>query len=252
MNQQTSRAVVVALVVVVALAFLGQASAQELGYRKRDNRFEGIKAKPVSGFDIELLSAMVDYQDQPDKVSGRFGVRFFLERSRSVHLVVRELDYKHYYWLDQVQPEVPWEKGFRNKFEWPTREVVQQLKGLTMNDLGVVARLDKLTPAAVEQVAPVVFYQTQVPKTINGYVFAFRVRDDTKIKSTVYRMPEGRIVSQWDMIKQHGGRPFFVRWVPQPDDTEGNYKVAVAGYVLSTNDPVRNVSRTLRHRLRGI
>jgi hypothetical protein len=168
---------------MISSSALGQ---EKLEYQRRANRYEGIKPKPVSGFDIELLSARIDHQDNADSMGERFQVRFFLERPRPVHLVVRELDYKHYYWLDKVEPKSPWRAGFANAFDWPTADVIRQLDGLKLYNLGVVARLDKPEPGAIEKVAPAVLYQSQQPTEVRGYVFTFRLRDEAKVKGIVY------------------------------------------------------------------
>jgi hypothetical protein len=74
----------------------------DLLYQQRASRFEGIKAKPVSGFDIELLSARVDYKENSEQLGGRLHVRLYLQQGDEAHIVVRELDNQHYYWLDKV------------------------------------------------------------------------------------------------------------------------------------------------------
>src|SRR6185369_515398 len=56
------------------------------------------------------------------------------------------------------------------------------------SDLGVVARLEREGLSAVEQVAPVVFYQTQFPAKVTGYVFHFRLREDAKVKGVIYKI----------------------------------------------------------------
>jgi len=92
------------LVTPLACASLCAQAQDNLLYQKRTNRYEGIKPKPVSGFDIELVSARVDYSDNPERLGERFQARFFLDRPTNVYLVVRELDYRYYYWLDKVPP----------------------------------------------------------------------------------------------------------------------------------------------------
>lgn len=52
------------VLLIILLVWVSAASAQvELQYQNRGNRYEGIKPKPVSGVDIELISARVDYQE---------------------------------------------------------------------------------------------------------------------------------------------------------------------------------------------
>jgi hypothetical protein len=152
------------LVVGLVVVSSSTANAQDvLDYQRRANRYEGIRPKPVSGFDIELLSAQVDFADNRETLGERFHVRFFLKQPANVHLVVRELDYQHHYWLDKVVPKSPWQAGFGNVFEWSTADVMQRLGDLRISDLGVMARLGRDNPSATEEVAPAVFYESQFP-----------------------------------------------------------------------------------------
>ena len=216
--------------------------AQDLTYQKRANRSEGIKAKPVSGFDIELLSAQVDYPEPADKLGERFYARFFLEHPTRVFLTVRELDYKHYYWLDNIEPPGNWQAGFDNVFDWPTKDVISRLTDLTINDLGTVARLESPQPRAIEKVAPVIFYQSQYPTEIKGYRFAFKLRGDAKIKAMIYPEKGGDGILVQSLAPQRGGRPFWIKWeASNPSPSQGAYKLVVSGYMLSTNDPLNQV-----------
>lgn len=218
------------------------ASAQDLTYQKRANRSEGIRAKPVSGFDIELLSAQVDYPEFGDKLADRFYARFFLERPTRVYLTVRELDYKYYYWLDNIEPPGNWRAGFDNVFDWPTKDVVGALRDLTINDLGTVARLENPQPRAIEKVAPIIFYQSQYPNEIRGYRFAFKLRGDAKIKAILYPESGGAGSVVQALAPQRGGRPFWIKWDTANSQAQtGNYKLVVSGYMLNTNDPVNQV-----------
>ena len=216
--------------------------AQDLTYQKRSNRSEGIKAKPVSGFDIELLSAQVDYAEHVDKLTERFYARFYLQRPTPVFLTVRELDYKHYYWLDNIEPSSGWRTGFDNVFDWPTKDVISQLSGLSIGDLGTVARLGNARPQAIERVAPVVFYQAQYPTTVSGYRFAFKLRDDARIKAMIYPEKGGDGIVLQSFAPQRGGRPFWIKWdLSGSAPPAGTYKLIISGYVLNTNDPINQV-----------
>ncbi len=217
---------------------LGQSN---LEYQKRVNRYEGLKDRPVSGFDIELLSAHVDYHEDTSVIGEFYQVRFFLDQTQPVHLLAREIDYKHFYWLDRVEPPAPWQKGFANVFAWPTADVIQQLKGLSLYNLGVVARLGNAGPRADERVAPVLMYQNQQPSKIDGYVFVFRLRDEAKIKGTIYKATGGKPIVEQDLGWQSGGRPFEIRWnLSRSPAVAGAYKLVLSGY-LSNNDPVGHV-----------
>ena len=227
---------------MLSFASVATQAQEDLQYQKRANRYEGIKPKPVSGFDIELLSARVDFSDDPEKLGERFHARFFLERPAEVHIVVRELDYKHFYWLDRVVAQSPWRPGFGNVFDWPTQEVVRQLDDLRISDLGVVARLEREGPSAVEKVAPVVFYQTQFPSKVTGYVFHFTAPRRRQGQGHRLQMAASNPVFSQDLGKQRGNRPFAFRWdVTSPPASEGLYKLVLSGYMLATNDPVSQV-----------
>ena len=175
-----------AAIALLCVAALGaSADEQALRYGPREFRYEGVKEKPVFGFGIELLSALVDYRDAPERVGDRLHIRFYLKQPDEVHIVVRELDYDKYYWLDKAEPRTPWKAGFDNVFDWPTNEVVRPL-GLRVDELGVVARLGVDQPSAIEKVAPALFYQSQFPTRVTAYVFHFKVRESSELWWNIY------------------------------------------------------------------
>ncbi len=210
-----------------------------LQYQNRGNRYEGIKSKPVSGYDNELISAQVDYEEEVRYIPSRFKVKFYLEKSltdlSNVHLTVRELDYEYYYWLDRVHPH--WQSGFNNVFEWSTKDVIQQLDEIKMYDLGVVVRIGKSEPTISEHVAPVIFYHSQFPATIKGYLFTFKTNGNAHLTCSIYKGGEAEPVFAVVFRKQKGGRPFTIRW-DSSKAVEGPYKLVVKGYFLDTNDPI--------------
>ena len=98
----------------------------ELQYQNRGNWYEGIKPKAVSGYDIELISVLVDYSEDSPTLPDQAKVRFYLPHEKEpVFLTVRELDYKYFYWMDRVRPQDSWDKGYENVFQWPTKTVLQ-------------------------------------------------------------------------------------------------------------------------------
>lgn len=213
-----------------------------LQYQNRGNRHEGVKPKPVSGYDIELISVLVNYKEEIKQMPDRFKVKFYLERPSEVYLTVRELDYKHYYWVDKVQPAGSWQTGFQNVFEWPTQDVIQQLEELKMYDLGVVARLEKSKPSKVERVTPVIFYHSRLPSTMKGYLLTFKTNGDARLTCSVYREGEAGKVFTRVFRRQRGGRPFTVRW-DSSTAAEGPYKLVISGYFLDTGDLIEQTVR---------
>jgi hypothetical protein len=212
-----------------------------LQYRKRSNRFEGIRPKPVSGYDIELISARVDYKEESTQMPERFKVKVYLAQPSEVHLTVRELDYKYYYWMDKVQPAEPWRRGFDNIFGWPTREVIQQLGKINMYDLGVVARLENANPSIVERVAPVIFYHSQLPANVEGYVFTFKTNGYTRLTCEVYEEEGVKPVFTHHIHRQPGGSAFTVRW-DSSQAAEGGYRLVVRGSFLEDD---RRINQTV-------
>ena len=217
------------------------ATAQDvLQYQFRGNRNEGVKAKPVSGYDIELLSARVDHQEDMSKLGASLAFQFFLKERAVVYPLVRELEARHSYILDNVQPPTPWTVGYANVFQWPTGEVVSRLNDLKPSDLGIVVRLGKSTPSVNEVVAPAMFYQPPVPREATGYSFTFMLRDDGAVTATIFREAEDREVFRQRFARLSGGHPFTVKW-PSPPALQpaGRYRVVLSGYFLDTNKPIQ-------------
>jgi hypothetical protein len=204
-------------------------AATKLEYQKRGNYYEGVKPKPVSGYDIELISARVDYTEKVHQMPEWLKLKFYLDWPSEVYLTVRELDYTHYYWLDKVQPSETWGPGFDNVFDWPSSAVLQELRGIEMYDLGVIARLDRPEPSKLERVAPVVFYASQLPTTIKGYLFTFKASSDGRLSYAIYREGAADPVFSQSIPKQLGGRPFTIRW-DSSQAAEGTYSLVVKGY----------------------
>ena len=175
------------LAVMLSFASVASQAQEDLHYQKRANRYEGIRPKPVSGFDIELLSAQVDFADNPETLGERFHARFFLKQPGDVYLVVRELDYQHYYWLDKVVPKSPWQPGFGNVFDWSTADVVQAPRrsahlGPGRGRTPRAREPERRRGGRASGVLP-------VPISHEGgrYVFRFRLREDAKVKGAIYK-----------------------------------------------------------------
>ena len=99
----------------------------ELEYQNRGDRHEGIKPKPVSGYDIEVISVLADYKDSTNQVPDQLRVNSIYKGQTAVNLTVREQDYRLYYWMDKVKPARGWQAGASNEFAWPTGTVLKQL-----------------------------------------------------------------------------------------------------------------------------
>lgn len=217
---------------------------QDIQYQRRGNRSEGIKPKPVSGYDVELLSALVDTQEDMSRLGAMLGFRFFLKEPAGVYPLVRELEYKHYYVLDNVQPGTAWQVGYGNVFEWPTEVVLGRLSAFKPSDLGIVVRLGRATASVDENVAPVVFYQSSTPPRVKGYLFTFTLRDDGTVTAKVFREGQDTEVFSQRIARQSGGRPFVVKWdLANAEMSEGRYRVVLSGYFFGSNKPIQQTVR---------
>ena len=236
----------VSLSVLLPTILLAQS---ELDYQLREGYYEGVRPKPVSGFDIELISVLADYQEQVDRLPDHLRVKFYLETQTAVHVTVREQDYRLFYWLDRVKPVKDWHAKSLNDFSWPTAVVLRRLdQKLNMYDLGVLVRLRKESPASVEEVAPAILYYSQLPAKINGYLFTMKINGDARLSCSIYREGEASGVMTNTYQRIPGGRPFSVRWEVK-DAQEGTYSLVCKGFFLDSNEPIQQTVR-FYHRAR--
>lgn len=230
----------VLLTLCVILVWSSTSWAQfELQYQNRGNRHEGIKPKPVSGYDLELISVMADYEEPSSTLPETLKLQFFLEdQSTDLYLTVREIDYRYYYWMDQIQPSPSWTSGFGNIFEWPTHSVLKALdRNMNPYDLGVLARLGSPMPSRIEHVAPVILYHSKGPATIDGYLFTLKPNGNARISCSIYREQESEPLWTQTFRRKIAGRPFTVTWNTK-GAKEGSYTFVVTGFFLDTNRPL--------------
>jgi hypothetical protein len=224
---------------VILLLSHGALAQPSLEYRNRGDRYEGVRGLPVSGYTIELLSFRALYQE-PVATGGLpplYRVRFFLDKATPAYLVVREIDNKYSYWLDNVKPKASWVSGY-NVFEWPTKDVIAGLSNLKLYDLGVIVRVGTEVPASMERVAPAILYHSITPPSILGYEFAFKANVTAGYEFRVERgdgtmpksQPEPRELRKWSY-----GVPFRVR-LDASNVEPGKYLLKIRGRVLENNE----------------
>lgn len=223
--------------IAVFSPFPGSAQRSGQEYQKRAGRYEGIKPKPVAGYDIELLSVRADYTESAESMPAQLKVRFYLDSPSDSYLYVRELDYRYYYWLDRVQPAVPWGIGFNNVFEWPSSDVIKQLDQMQMYDLGILVRLGRPEPSAVERVAPAIFYHSSLPARVNGYLFTFRLNGAAHIVASIFAGEKQEPVFRQVYPRKSGGASFTVRWDASAAPA-GLYRLVIGGWFSDTNQPI--------------
>jgi len=229
------------ILIALHLAFLlglipTHLSAQaDLDYQNRGEYYEGIRPKPVSGYDIEVLSMLVDYKESTEHLPDQLRVRFYLDKKADVHMIVREKDHRLFYWLDKVKPAHSWRGGSYNEFVWPTKNVLQQLDDkLDMYKLGVLIRIGQPTPARVEQLAPAVLYHSKAPDSISGYRFTMKTNGDARLSCSVYREGKSDPLTTETFTRTQGGLPFTVLWDARGAG-DGDYTLVCKGFFLDTN-----------------
>jgi hypothetical protein len=239
----SSRRKLVLLTCTILLAIqhvvMGQA---DLRYQDRGDRFEGIRQPLVSGYDIELLSAIANYKESTTAMPAKLKLQFFLDRQVQAYVVVRELEVSYYYWMDRVHGPT-WRTGFSNYFEWPTAEVLQKLRGIkSMYELGVIARLNDEVARRDESIAPVILYNAVAPRVIDGYLFTFKTNGSSRMSCAIYREGKEKPLYSQNFQRVWGGEPFTLQWTSY-DAVDGWYKVVIKGSFRENNDPIDKVVR---------
>jgi len=218
-----------------------------LDYQPRGDRWEGIKPLPVSGHDIELLSAMTYHgkEQQPkwQPPPSQCKLQFYLPAQKTVNLkavkfTVRELKAKHFYWMENIPEQTQWKKeddGYN--YQWSTESVIKPLK-LDISTLGVLVHLEKQGLDNVEKVAPVTFYHTEPPEEMKGYLFDFKVGSNAKLKYAIYK--DNEKLENSDLGKQFVGNPFRIFW-ESAEAEKGEYQLVISGYFLNDFTPIHHV-----------
>jgi len=225
---------IASFLLLTALPLLAQYDPA-LQYQKRGDRYEGLKPKPVSGYDIELLSALVDYREPSATWPQTLRLRFYLPTAEPVFVTVRQPRPKTaYYWLDRVVPSAPWRPRTFNEFAWPTEPVLRNLTSVTADDLGVVVRLRQQDPSRKETVAPAALFHTQPPPAASGYRFIFKTNGTAHVTGKIYR--GDKEVYERPQNREKAGSPFTLSWnaLGRP---EGEYRLKLSGY-FDDNTPL--------------
>jgi hypothetical protein len=230
--------VIIAALLLTALPLLAQYDPA-LQYQNRGNRYEGLKPKPVSGYDIELLSALIGYREPSSTWPQTLHLKFYLPAAESVFITVRQPRPRTtYYWLDKVVPPAPWRPKALNEFSWPTEPVLRNLPSVTLDDLGAVVRLRQQDPSKKETVAPAALFHTQPPPAAGGYRFTFKTNGTAHVTCKIYRGDTA--VYQRPQNRERAGSPFTVSWNTK-DQREGEYRLVLTGYFDNNDELAKEV-----------
>ncbi len=253
LNRSVARLVVFTAIISTPIAANAFNATAEMDYQDRGGRYaEGIKPEPVSAYDIELISALVDYREALHHFPDQLRLSFYLPEKSNVDLVVRELDYRLYYWLDRVKPAaIAWHAGGQNEFVWQTGAVLRQLDlNFDVYALGALIRVNKTAPSSVEDVSPAVLYSATLPSAIRGYLFTLKVNGDARLSCSVYGEGKTNPIATQILRRIPGGRPFTVPWTTA-GAPNGQYKLVCSGFFLDTNQPVEQTVRFYHHQMQG-
>lgn len=228
------RFLAIVALLLTALPLLAQYDPA-LQYQKRGNHSEGLRPKPVSGYDVELLSALVDYREPSSTTwPPTLHLRFYLPDPEPVFVNVRQPRPKTtYYWLDKVVPPTPWRPQAFNEFTWPTEPVLQKLSSMTLDDLGAVVRLRQPDPSNEETIAPAALFHTQPPSAANGYRFTFKTNGTAYVTCKIFR--GDKEIDQRPQNREKAGSPFTWSWNAQ-GQPEGEYRLVLSGYFDNNQD----------------
>ncbi len=227
-----------AAAVLCALPLLAQYDPA-LQYQNRGNRHEGLRPKPVSGYDIELLSALVDGRAPGPGWPPALRLKFYLPANDKVFVIVRQPRPRtDYYWLDKVVPPAPWRARSFNEFSWPTEPVLRKLSSFSAGDLGVVVRLRREDPSRAEMVAPAALFAAQPPPAATGYRFTFKTNGTARVSGRISRSDKEvfRRPQSWE----RAGSPFTLVWDAQ-GQPDGEYRLDLSGYFDDNTPLVKEV-----------
>jgi hypothetical protein len=226
---------------LAALVTTAASAADPRAYGPRGDCSEGIRIKPIAGRDIELISALADTAAGPVQgMPRRLRLWFFLPAGESPRINVRELDNRHFYWLDRVRR--PWNTGAINVFDWPTIRVIRQIRGLVPRHLGALVRLGADGSGARERVAPAVLSGTNGLEPIVGYRFTFKTGGPAHMVCRLFPLPSSEGTPLWEKAfpRVDGGRAFTCR-VPADRVGRGPHRLVLSGYSLRDSAPIRQL-----------
>lgn len=213
----------------------------DLRYKDRGDRYEGIKGFPVSDR-IELLSAMVDYEEPTGQMPPYFKIKFFLKKRTSVFVTVRETNNRRNYWLDRIRPSTNWQSGFANEFSWPTDDVIRPLKDIGLYDLSGLARLEKDDPSVDVRVAPCILFYSQPPARVDRYIFGFRLSQRADVDWLISRDEKNAPTLDRASFKMPGRVARVIRW-DASQAKDGWYRLKITVIFSSNGKEVNQIVR---------
>jgi hypothetical protein len=216
------------------------AQPPNLVYQSRGKYREGIRTTLSTGPTLDLIAALVDYQDMQllSALPQVFGARFYLPDGRPASLVIREIKPRYFYWLGDLSAPT-WQTGKANDFVWPTDKVVRFLNWdhsgpLRLTDLGAIVRIGNQTPSGLEVVAPVALYQMRAPDMVDGYRFVFLPNQQMRLQFQIFRAEDSNALETQPAVRILANAPHAVTW-KAGRLSAGWYRLVGSGYAVSDN-----------------
>jgi hypothetical protein len=224
---RTGSPVALAALIVILAAPL---AAQDLNYRDRDDRREGvIVEQDISGGQVELVGLRREMIVPVAAASGKVTLAFWLDAGRELEVSVRH--YRKNYWM--VPHQKSWEPGWQS-FAWSRGEVIDKLS-LQPADLSVIIR-----DPTQGTYYPGVLAVGGAAAGDGRYRFDFHVRGGLDAEARIVRLGEGGPQVIWrTRVEKDASGMTSILWNGRDQDGEavapGTLYLRLEGYIVLTD-----------------
>jgi len=198
---------VIFLVQLLLLIFKSDTFSQDIYYKDRGNRYEGIKIVGAGAPDLELLS-FTSYRENVKMNSNvDLKLKFYVWEDTSLYITAKELDNKLCYFMKPKKTR--WSMGWQQFYPWPTNDVLHCIK-ISPDELGIIARMynDEI---GSRMIVPVILYHSKYPSHINKYTLVFLARQFYNIIDfKIYRIQQKIPIYSNQLRQLIGGLPFSI------------------------------------------
>jgi hypothetical protein len=214
---------------IIILSFEAIAYCQgRYEYKKRGEkpgiRMEGRDYDNVGGPGLELLS-FIGYREEMESPKNKsLKIRFFLERDTNLFITAKELSVREFY---KMKPQLTkWSRGWREFGPWPTNEVLVPLD-LSLNELGVIGRIDTIDRIGSGEIVPLIIYYSKLPENVTNYVLKFIPNQDLKkVEYKFFKKDNNNPFFSDQIIELFGKVPFPIP-IDFSQQEEGSYKIVL-------------------------
>lgn len=213
-------------------------------YGSRTNRHEGLRAHPVGGYQLELISVLLDTLPPTSGLPDSLSIEFYLRDSTlvtpgSIDIIVRESNYSHYYWLDKPVPKQGrWRPG-RNVFSWPTSDVLAAVDPrIPIEGLAALVILGSAEPGRPIRTTPAILRGPERTDGAKYCLLTFRPGARCRLQVTVRAAGTDSVVFRSGSPRTCDAElPADFRWKVDGLPS-GTYRVEAQGTLLRTGAPL--------------